>query len=694
MLLGSTAVFAVSQFASGTAGAQDAIVPDGEDVTVLDTIYVSGENLVRRLQDTASSVQVFTEEDLEARPDEYSVQSVVQDVPNVYYPGTVGNAPIIRGQDSQGPATGAGAFYSGTTPRSTINVDGRYQSYYESVFGATSIWDVNTVEVFRGPQTTSQGANSIAGAIIVNTNDPTFTPEGALRAEYGSYNTTRVSGMMSGPIMDQLAGRATFDYYGRETFIDYINSNFDPGRTDDDIMSFNLRTKLLWVPENIPGLEAKLTYSMTQNNQPTSEAANVEPYDRLENNALSYPSYYQRVNTGIGDVSYEFENGIKLSNQIQYSDVYVQRTVNPNTRAEAVIDQQNFTNEFLVNFGNEDSMLSGVAGVYYAYTTSDESLNFPFNGSPEFDDRKDNIGVFTEVDYRFAERWTLTGALRLESDRVERTSRTTVAGPVPIVFDYEDTFTELLPKLALSYEAFDGVTVGAFVNRGFNPGGISVDFFDGEAVPFKAETSWNYEIFGRASLLEDKLFVSANLFYTQLKDAQRFFQLASAGPFPNLVTYNADEAKSYGVEFAMSYQVLDNLRFTANAGVLHTEIDKFDILPNVEGNEFGDAPGYSLGAGVEWGVLENLTLSANVQHFDGYYSDDFNTPAFAVDPYTIANARATYQIHDNLQIYGYVDNIFDERVPTNLEASRTVGGATEANMTAPRMFGLGLKATF
>ncbi|MEM8704677.1 MAG: TonB-dependent receptor, partial [Pseudomonadota bacterium] len=168
----------------------------------------------------------------------------------------------------------------------------------------------------------------------------------------------------------------------------------------------------------------------------------------------------------------------------------------------------------------------------------------------------------------------------------------------------------------------------------------------------------------------------------------------SAGPFPNLVTLNAERAQSYGLEFAMSYQVHDNLRITANAGVLHTEIEQFDSLPSVEGNEFGDAPGYSLGAGVEWSVLEDLMLSANVQHFDGYYSDDLNTPAYAVDPYTIASARATYQIHENLQIYGYVDNIFDERVPTNLEASRTVSGATEAAMTAPRMFGIGAKATF
>lgn len=221
-------------------------------------------------------------EDLATRPDEENVQSAIQDVPNVYYPGTAGVAPIIRGQDTQGPNTGAVAFYSGTVPRASINIDGHYQTYFETVFGATSIWDVDQIEVFRGPQTTSQGANSIAGAIIVKTKDPTFTPEGALQAEYGSYNTHRVSGMLSGPLSSQLAARVALDYYGRDTFIDYINSSFTDDETNLDIMSFNGRAKLLYTPDAIPGLTAKLTYATAQNNQPTYEAATVQPYDRLE----------------------------------------------------------------------------------------------------------------------------------------------------------------------------------------------------------------------------------------------------------------------------------------------------------------------------------------------------------------------------------------------------------------------------
>ena len=89
--------------------------------------------------------------------------------------------------------------------------------------------------MFRGPQTTSQGANAIAGAIIVNTKNPTFTPEALYQAEIGNYNHKRTSIALSGPLMgEDLAGRLAVDYSARDTFIDYTSPNFQKGKTDQD----------------------------------------------------------------------------------------------------------------------------------------------------------------------------------------------------------------------------------------------------------------------------------------------------------------------------------------------------------------------------------------------------------------------------------------------------------------------------
>ncbi|MBJ6945673.1 TonB-dependent receptor plug domain-containing protein, partial [Vibrio cholerae] len=71
--------------------------------------------------------------------------------PNVNFPasGGLGGAPTIRGQDSEGPNSGATAFFGGTVPRTVVNIDGHNLTYNELVFGNVPIWDVNSIEVFR-----------------------------------------------------------------------------------------------------------------------------------------------------------------------------------------------------------------------------------------------------------------------------------------------------------------------------------------------------------------------------------------------------------------------------------------------------------------------------------------------------------------------------------------------------------------
>src|SRR4029078_8691088 len=81
--------------------------------------------------------------------------------------------PTIRGQDTTGPTRDLPAFLGGTRPRTTLIVDGRAVRFHEVVLCTSPLWDVERIEVFRTPQTTTQGRNSIAGAIFVTTNHPT-----------------------------------------------------------------------------------------------------------------------------------------------------------------------------------------------------------------------------------------------------------------------------------------------------------------------------------------------------------------------------------------------------------------------------------------------------------------------------------------------------------------------------------------
>jgi len=660
-------------------------------VTVLERITITGEKVTRDQKDTASSVAVKTADEIgKEKTGNATVTETVSDVPNVTYTETVG-IPVIRGLDGQGPNTGAGAFFSGTVPRATINVDGHYLTYNEAYFGATSVWDVKSIEVFRGPQTTTQGANAIAGAIIVNTKDPTFTREGAYQAEIGDYNSKRTSFMLSGPLVnDQLAGRIAVDYSGRDTFIDYANSSFASDGTDRDFEALNARGKLLWLPTEIPGLEAKLTYSFSRSNRPSQESAYLE-FDELKSYATSMPTWDQDTHTGLLDVSYDFGNGYRIYNQLGFSDSEVHRRLPDGVGGAADVDQTSVSNETRVSFGEQGDTLSGVAGFYYAHVQTDEVLNL--NGVSTFDDTKDNLGLFSEATWRMTERWSMTGGLRYQQDRIQREGLSTYAPGNPV--DFDTTFSAILPKLSLTYAVTPRWNVGALVSRGYNPGGVSLQFASSPAAwhEFEEETIWNYELFTRTNLLDDRLMLSANLFYMDFENAQYNIPVEISSGVYETYTVNAEKAHSYGFELGVDYLLLDNLTLKASAGVLRTEIDEMASNVELEGNEFAKSPGYMLSFGASWNATEKLTISGQVRHTDGYYSNISNTAAYAVGSYTVADARASYDFSEAFQVYGYVKNIFDERAPTYIQQNRGVGGV-EAAITTPRMFGLGVKGTF
>ncbi|WP_171060604.1 TonB-dependent receptor [Poseidonocella sp. HB161398] len=671
---------------------------DIPDVLVLDTITVTGERIDRSLEDTASSVSVISTDTLARRSGASTVAEAVGSVPNVIYTATTG-APVIRGENAAGPAEGRNAFFGGTIPRVPVNVDGHVLSYNELVFGIGSLWDVDTIEVFRGPQTSAQGANSIAGAIIVNTADPTFTPEAAAQLEFGSYNTRRASVMASGPLSNSLAARFTYDYQSRDTFIDYTNPDFQEGKTDQDFESRTARGKILWKPEAMPQLEVQLTIADIQSNVPTWEASSGDPsdWDDLENATSSMPSQKIDSTYGVLDASYEFDNGAKLINQFVYSDLVADRYTEPDTSGTARTDMDTISNETRLVFGDEVSTISGVAGVYVAKTDADEWLNLSpsyYGGVTEFDDTKESLGIYSEVTWRFADRWSVSGGLRYQRDDISREGH--VGNGVAIEdLDYDESFDEWLPRLSLAYEATPDVTVGGLISRGYNPGGVSLSFISGEYLEFEEETSWNYELFARANLMDGRMQLNGNLFYTEAENSQRQLPEYRGTTQSGTVVVNADDATSYGLEADMAYQVIPTVRVSAGLGLMWTELGEFTDAMGVEyeGSDFANAPSYTLTLGADWEALPGLTLGGQIRHIDGYYSDDTNTPEFEVDDYTLVDVRAAYDINDRFQVYGYVDNLLDERTATYLVTDRSVGG-TVGKMTMPRVFGIGLKATF
>ncbi|MEM8595103.1 MAG: TonB-dependent receptor, partial [Pseudomonadota bacterium] len=251
---------ALDQLLSGTGltasfvGASSVVIEaasaiDSPGALILDQLLVVGERVERSVFETPSSVVVVTGETIEETPSIANVEDVLRTVPNITLNSGTNNGPSIRGFATQGPTGGAQGALSGLLPRTAVTVDGRALTSNEGLFGSTSVWDLESVEVFRGPQTTSQGVNSIAGAIVLNTRDPSFEFEAAAQGQFAIFNDRQGSGMLNIPLIDdELAVRATLDYRHRDVFVNYGTPEQRVVEESTKDVTFEGRVKLLWEP--------------------------------------------------------------------------------------------------------------------------------------------------------------------------------------------------------------------------------------------------------------------------------------------------------------------------------------------------------------------------------------------------------------------------------------------------------------
>ena len=655
----------------------------------LNEIIVTGEKSDRSLKRTPSSVTVMSGQDIKDRPDAAMFSDLLQGTPNVLYTSPT-SPPIIRGIDSNGPLGGGNRFLSKPLPRATISVDGHYISPAEFGLGGGTLWDISSMEVFRGPQTTSQGANSIAGAIVVKTNDPTFTPEFDGQVLYGSHARKRASFVASGPVSDDLAVRLAMDYSGRHNFINYTNPKFFDSDMDKRFENVDAHVKALWQPMESPWFKAKLTYSHSTAKIPDAESA-TRPFHDLQNASLSTNLSRLISDVGIFDLQYEFENEVTLSNQLQYSSSKYHYTFTKMFPGIANRDSHNISNEIRLNFGNEQATWSGMTGVFYS---KDKATNILDNtlGKADADLTNTSVGIFSEITRRLAQKWRLTGGLRYQYDQVKHYGTTSYIPGVN--HNYNKGFYAVLPRASLSYDITDDITVGTLVSKGYAPGGTGVNFSGHSYYTFSPEKAWNYELFSRINALDNRLLLTSNLFYTDYRGFQSAVTDYTEDRPNGSILVNADKAVTYGLETGADYRVLDSLRLRGGLGLLHTEIKKFnDYRGNsFEGKKFGKAPGYMFNLGADWNITDKVRLSGDVRYVNHYFSNDQNDRHLSVGSYAISNLRLSYSPTENIELFTYGNNVFDRRTPSAKSNDRTAG--VTGIMIEPREIGIGMKARF
>ena len=688
---GAVVLLAVSGV--GPVAAQDT----GDGVLELDTIVVEGGKRDLPLSETGTSVAVATGEQLEdlGITDLRDAYDLTANVRNVDSSG--GNAGfVIRGLSTEGvkeqPLNAA--------PLTAVIIDGTAQTIESQRRGARGLWDVEQVEIYRGPQSTLQGRGALAGAVVVKTKDPTFEPEGDLRLIYGTNNRREAAFAVSGPVVeDVLALRLSGESRFRERGIDYA---FDEYEEMDEDEFRNLRGKALYVPAGLPQLSFLLTLSESFD-KTGDTTVNREFFDRefTEDDSAALEFREARNFNASLETVYEFDNGMTLTGVTSWLDAQTHITAPEGYYyyRDEPRDETSFSQDIRLNFGDEVSEWAGVVGLYYGRFDAefDSYMTFePFAGFTYVyqdyirESETEHVSAYADIDWRFADKWKLTFGGRLLHEEVF----TSIDGEIqytPVDFEGTNDDTVFLPKLGLSYEIDDRQTVALTVSRGYRSGFYSL--LDA-AGPTKVDPEYlatydlGYRIEDPAGLWR----VGANVFYSEYEDQQVF--IPTDGNFGPGRTENGGRSEMYGVEVEGSYSFVSGLTLFGSLGLLETEFLDFETTEgDVSGNEFPSAPNVTAALGAIYRHQSGFFGSVSASHTGSYYSpgDIVNEEGLKVDAYTVVNAEIGYNVTENLSIAVYADNLLDEDYITSLSGGPP---ATLATVSEPRTVGVELRARF
>lgn len=653
---------------------------------------MTGERAKRSVKDTPSSVAVFRKGDIESLAAPDRLEQVLQLVPNVQL-GSGGDAPSIRGQDGTGVLRDLPAFIGGARPRTTLQVDGRAVGYNEFAFGVAPLWDVDRVEVFRSPQSTTQGQNSIAGAIFIETANPTFDFESRFRLIGGDARTRQLSGAVSAPLVDdQLALRVSGDLRRSRTSsrlagpIEGVNLNHDRYGT--------VRAKLLAEPNALSGFRLLLTYSHVASAMPQIEG--VRPPFRLRRHAMVTSGYFRtNVDSLTAALTLPLATGLEARTTISFGDASIRRFAPPGF-GETKIRGKDHSIESVLEW-NPDTAVRIIGGVHVLAADLDQHIDLTAAqfGTGEFRDEQRSLGIFGDVLWRPAKRLTITGGLRFQHDGRDR-----VGALRPRTFDvpldYRENFHALLPKVSVVYDLDPNIRVGAMVQRAYNPGGVTLDLRKRAEDRFDAERMWDYELFGRATFFGGTASIAANLFYNAISDAQRQ-QVTSidtpAGPIFFSEMVNAPEARSFGAEVELGVRPSNRLSLRAGLGLLDTRITRMPLREDpMVGREFARAPHVTAAISADWWAMPKLRLSSQLRFNSRYFSDDSESPDLRIGASATADARASWQA-GRFNLFAYARNLFDEFHLTYRLNPGTTGRAL-ATTNDPREIGFGVEARY
>ena len=748
-LIASTVSIAALALAS-PALAQDSTDEDGAKDSAVQrvlgrvTVTATKKANVEDVQSVPVSVTAYNSDTLEALK--------VRDLESLSY-----SSPNVSLDDvgtSRGSANfairglGVNSSIPSIDPAVGVFVDGVYIGVISGV--VMDLFDLESVEVLRGPQGLLFGRNTTGGAVLINTGNPTdefqakarVAVEGPVDSDRGGLNTY-VQGTISGPLVEgKLNGKLGAYFNNDEGYFKNLYNGENQGAAD----TFMIRGALEWLASENVTVLGKIEYSDADGDGPATQNRGLFSRDGFDFSIND--KGFAKAETIFGslrtDIDIDFGNGT-ITNIIGYRDLDsttasdIDSTPLTLFHSGSEFTQEQFSNElrYAGTFGNYDL----TTGLFFfeqelAYTeirSIPPSSPLGFYGGGSQDHKV--LGAFAQVDYNFTDKFTGIFGIRWskedkdasityirprpECSVVNGTCPTTGTNPFipgePNGFSDDNSWTNWTPKLGFQYFYNDNTQFFGNYTKGFRSGGYNFRITDFNVFSnivastgdfgFDEEEVDSYELGVKFETNDRKGLINAAVFYTEIADMQREINSSSptAGIVQNIV--NTADAEILGFEVEGRYAFTNNFLMTANIGVIDAEYTdvKLDISGDLvlDGKDLAlsipRVPELTYGFGfihdLDLGDKGTVVTTVNYQYKDEFAYTDSNFGW--IQDYNALAANVTWNTpYEGLSLSFYGDNLLDEvtagndtQIPFGGSLSPAVPGSSNLSSGVNTPFG-------
>ena len=727
-LLASAAAYGLPAYAQEAPASPEATVPPAVPDAAAGDIIVTAQKRATSLQQTPLAVSAVGGQELRTRQIR-DIEDLAPSLPNVNFGKNVGIARIaIRG-------LGFDSTLAGQEGRVAYHLDGVYVSRPAATLG--TFFDIDRVEVVRGPQGTLYGRNATAGAVNVITADPESQFGGYARFTVGNYSTFIEEAALTGPVNDAISARVAAIKTDRGGF----GKNVVTGQEVDNEHSLAVRAKLKIEPNASTKLTLEADYYHRDDGAfvyhflgagnplvpPTATALGAtKPANPRDTNA-KVPQGDVRSFAGLTGTA-EFDLGLaKLTSITAYRDGFYRVTIDGDDTNAAVgqtlsAERSHQISEELRLAGSLGRLNWIVGGYYFRERIFGETRLSPVR-SPvpalrgaqvfglNFDGhmRTDAYAAFGQLDYEILPRLTLSAGVRYSHEKKAIDQRTATEfvrvydpGQQPNYTGFQDeatTFSDTTPRFGIEYKPNNNILIYATYAKGFKSGTYNLTSV---APPVQPEQLTDYEAGIKLQLLDRRLTVNLAAFkydYTNLQVTVIRGTVA--------VLENAATARLKGLEGEIVAKPFENFEISGSGAYLSSRFTRYATIDggrpelgvlNLAGNQLPQAPRWTGNAAIQYRIpvgSNRLTLRGELTYSSRVYFSAVNRPEISQGANSKTNAIIRYELANGLNASAFIRNIGNRRTVSSSQVSSSFAGyPIMGTYDPPRTYGLTLGYNF